>query len=89
MLEFHQYTFPQSEDSYIIIDAGSFLDLPSNGTDGQYFVGSEIEFVSKTVIEGYTRIRGGWGKKEMPMRFILVTKLILLQINSGLLNLEK
>jgi predicted alpha-1,2-mannosidase len=61
---FHQYTFPASDNSYLIIDAGNFLDYATNRTEAQYFVGSEIEFISETVIEGYTRIRGGWGKGD-------------------------
>lgn len=59
---FHQYTFPASDQAYLLLDAGSFLDYADNRTEAQNFVGSEIEFVSETVIEGYTRIRGGWNK---------------------------
>jgi predicted alpha-1,2-mannosidase len=59
---FHQYTFPTSDQAYLLIDAGSFLDYGDNRTEAQTFVGSEIEFVSETIIEGYTRIRGGWNK---------------------------
>ena len=61
---FHQYTFPASVQAYLLIDAGSFLDYADNRTEAQNFVGSEIEFVSETIIEGYTRIRGGWNKGD-------------------------
>jgi predicted alpha-1,2-mannosidase len=61
---FHQYTFPASEEAYLIIDAGSFLDYATNRTEAQFFVGSEIEFVSETILEGYTRVRNGWGKGD-------------------------
>jgi predicted alpha-1,2-mannosidase len=59
---FHKYTFPKSDSSYLLIDAGSFLDYAGNRTEAQFFVGSEIEIVTSTLIEGYTRIRNGWGK---------------------------
>jgi len=59
---FHQYTFPTSNQAYLLIDTGSFLDYADNRSEAQNFVGSEIEFISERVIEGYTRIRGGWNK---------------------------
>ncbi len=59
---FHQYTFPASDDSKILIDAGSFLT--TSWCDGcieeQELVGCEIEIVNDTLIEGYTRVRRGW-----------------------------
>lgn len=55
---FHEYTFPQNDDSKIIIDLGSFLQ--SHGVESQEFVGSEVRIISDTEIEGYSRIRGGW-----------------------------
>ncbi len=59
---FHKYTFPRSEESHIIIDAGSFLgDSVSNPLEAQQFVGSEVKILSETKIEGYSRIRYGWG----------------------------
>lgn len=59
---FHQYTFPASKYSKILIDAGSFLT--TSWCDGcieeQELVGCEIEVVNDTLIEGYTRVRRGW-----------------------------
>ena len=52
----HEYTFPSSNESKILIDLGSFLA----SHERQYFVGSEVKILSDTEIEGYTRIRGGW-----------------------------
>lgn len=52
----HQYTFPQAESAHILLDAGSFLG--ENYAQGQEFIGSEIEIISDTQIEGYTRLRG-------------------------------
>ncbi|MBA4167049.1 MAG: glycoside hydrolase family 92 protein, partial [Chitinophagaceae bacterium] len=57
---FHQYTFPAAEQSNIIVDAGSFLGHDSTWGEQQIFTGSEINILSRTEIEGYTRIRGGW-----------------------------
>ncbi|HKK66578.1 MAG TPA: hypothetical protein VJ946_00150, partial [Bacteroidales bacterium] len=55
---FHQYTFLASDDSKILIDAGSFLT--TSWCDGcieeQELVGCEIEIVNDTLIEGYTRV---------------------------------
>ena len=61
---FHKYTFPASDNAHLLIDAGSFLDCSGNPTEAQFFVGSEIEIISPTQVEGYTRIRNGWGKGD-------------------------
>ncbi|MBI9060700.1 MAG: GH92 family glycosyl hydrolase [Marinilabiliaceae bacterium] len=59
---FHKYTFPKSNQSHIIIDAGSFLgDSIKHAYESQEFIGSEIEILSNTRVEGYTRVRNGWG----------------------------
>jgi predicted alpha-1,2-mannosidase len=52
----HEYTFPKSEESNILIDAGSFLQH----LECQQLVGSEVRIVSNKEIEGYSRVRGGW-----------------------------
>ena len=56
----HEYTFPKSGASHILIDAGSFLITRSGHPEGQQFVGSEIRILSNHEIEGYSRVRGGW-----------------------------
>lgn len=56
----HKYKFPESNKSNILIDAGSFLGETPSYFEAQFFVGSEIEIVNDTLIEGYTRVRGGW-----------------------------
>jgi predicted alpha-1,2-mannosidase len=62
---FHRYTFPKSNQSHIIIDAGSFLgDSIKHAYESQEFIGSEIEILSNTRVEGYTRLRNGWGLGE-------------------------
>ena len=59
---FHRYTFPKTNDAYILIDASSFLSHGWNThpEEKQYLVGSEVEIISDRQIQGYTRVRGGW-----------------------------
>lgn len=59
----HEYTFPESNESRIIVDLGSYLSSNWTGNleeENQQLVGSEIRILSATEIEGYTRVRGGW-----------------------------
>lgn len=62
---FHKYTFHKGGKSGILIDAGHFLFFgqqygePPFG-EGQVLVGSEVEIVTDTEIQGYSRVRGGW-----------------------------
>lgn len=62
---FHQYTFPAGK-STILVDAGSFLrpSFCSDCNERQKLVGAEIEIMSDTLIEGYTRVRHGWNEGE-------------------------
>jgi len=59
---FHRYTFPKTNDAYILIDAASFLShaWSTHPEEKQYLVGSEVEIISDREIQGYTRVRGGW-----------------------------
>lgn len=56
----HEYTFPKSDASNILIDAGSFLIKPKQHPESQQLVGSEVRILSNHEIEGYSRVRGGW-----------------------------
>lgn len=56
----HEYTFPKSSTSHILIDAGSFLTVPGFQTESQQLVGSEVRILSNHEVEGYSRVRGGW-----------------------------
>ncbi|MBI9064277.1 MAG: GH92 family glycosyl hydrolase, partial [Marinilabiliaceae bacterium] len=59
---FHRYVFPESDESFIIIDAGSFLgDSIKHAYESQMLIGSEIEILSNHRVEGYSRVRNGWG----------------------------
>jgi predicted alpha-1,2-mannosidase len=61
----HQYTFPAGKSS-VIIDLGSFLKTLycTDCDELQKLVGTEVEIVSDTLIEGYTRVRHGWNEAE-------------------------
>jgi len=58
----HRYTFPESDEARLLIDAGHFLSSSAPWNEDQKLVGSEIEVVSSRVVEGYSRVRGGWNK---------------------------
>jgi predicted alpha-1,2-mannosidase len=58
----HRYIFRRPTKRGVKIDAGSFLGespLP-NAREAQQFVGSEVHVISDTMVQGYSRIRGGW-----------------------------
>jgi len=57
---FHRYTFPQSDDAWLIFDLGSFLGKASCCSEAQVLVGSEIETLNDREVRGYQRVRGGW-----------------------------
>ncbi|NJN24773.1 MAG: glycoside hydrolase family 92 protein [Cyclobacteriaceae bacterium] len=57
---FHQYTFPPSTASSILIDAGHFLFFGHQWGEAQELVGSEVRVLSDTEVEGYNRVRHGW-----------------------------
>ncbi len=59
---FHRYTFYNEGKKGIKIDAGFFLGEESipDAREAQQFVGSEVQILSDTSVEGYSRIRGGW-----------------------------
>ncbi len=59
---FHKYTFSGNSAKGILIDAGSFLGEGHCCGEAQKLVGSEVNIVSGTRIEGYSRVRGGWNK---------------------------
>ena len=57
---FHEYTFPETEQANVLIDLGKFLA----SIEMQEFVGSEVNVLSDTEIQGWSRIRGGWNYSE-------------------------
>ncbi len=59
---FQQYTFPESSNAHILIDAGHFLQSGVPYGEGQELVGSEVHVLSDHEIEGYSRVRGGWNE---------------------------
>jgi predicted alpha-1,2-mannosidase len=64
---FHRYTSSQKEDLNLLFDLGSFLSWGGYKEEGeldQELVGSEVNIISPTELEGYTRVRGGWNVGE-------------------------
>ena len=61
---FHKYIFNRPGKSNILFDLGSFLRWTVEEASNQEFVGSEVQILSDTEIQGYTRIRKGWGFGE-------------------------
>lgn len=59
---FYRFTYPESSEIGLSIDAGFFLgESPvPDAREAQQFVGSEIQILSDHEVCGYTRIRGGW-----------------------------
>lgn len=58
----YRFTYPTDSLKGLAIDAGFFLgeNPVPDAREAQQFVGSEVNIVSDTEVEGYTRIRGGW-----------------------------
>lgn len=61
-VSFYRITYPEQTAMGLEIDPGFFLgEQPvPNAREAQQFVGSEIEVLSDTEVQGYSRIRGGW-----------------------------
>ena len=61
-VSFYRFTYPKGVQAGIQIDPGFFLgeNPVPNSRESQQFVGSEIEILSDTEVQGYSRIRGGW-----------------------------
>ena len=59
---YYQISYPADSLKSLLIDAGFFLgESPvPDAREAQQFVGSEIQILSDTQINGYSRIRGGW-----------------------------
>ena len=57
-------TYPSDSMQCLLIDAGWFLGEQNkpDAREAQNFVGSQIQIVSETEVQGYTRIRAGWNE---------------------------
>ncbi|WP_345947618.1 GH92 family glycosyl hydrolase [Mucilaginibacter sp. PAMB04274] len=55
----HRYTFPETQDAHILIDAASFL---VKGSTVQKLVNSSIKVISPTEVEGFGTVAGGWNE---------------------------
>ena len=59
---FHKYQFNKGGESNILFDLGSYLIWPGDLSWTQELVGSEVKINSKSELQGYTRVRRGWGQ---------------------------
>lgn len=57
---FHKYIFPEGEQMGVLFDAGHFLTAGELLEESQQLVGSEVQIISTTEVQGYTRVRNGW-----------------------------
>jgi predicted alpha-1,2-mannosidase len=55
----HRYTFPETQEANILIDAASYL---IKGSTVQKLVNSGIKVISNTEIEGFGTVSGGWNE---------------------------
>ena len=60
----YRITYPSDSMQCLLIDAGWFLGEQNkpDAREAQNFVGSQIQIVSETEVQGYTRIRAGWNE---------------------------
>lgn len=61
---FHSYTFNKSGNANLLFDLGSFLIWQIDTDWTQQLVGSEIKILNDREIQGYTRVRKGWGNGD-------------------------
>ena len=58
---FHNYKFNKAGTANILVDLGSMLIWEHDKHWTQKLVGSEVKILSDHEIQGYTRVRKGWG----------------------------
>jgi len=58
---FHSYTFNKAGNANILFDLGSMLVWGNDTHWTQKLVGSEVRILSDREMQGYTRVRKGWG----------------------------
>jgi predicted alpha-1,2-mannosidase len=56
---FHRYTFSNSGDAHITLNAAAALGL-GTGSESQNFLGAEVHVLSDREVQGVARFRGGW-----------------------------
>ncbi|MCM1451874.1 MAG: GH92 family glycosyl hydrolase [Clostridium sp.] len=58
----YQFDYPKGKEAGLAVDAGFFLGVSPvpDQRETQQLVGSQIEVLSDTEVQGYSRVRGGW-----------------------------
>lgn len=59
---FHRYTFPPTEVAYILFDASSCLGKGYGFGEAQRLVGSAVDILSPSAIQGCSTVEGGWSQ---------------------------
>jgi predicted alpha-1,2-mannosidase len=59
----YRFTYPESSDANILIDAGHLLSSGQKQNEDQQLVGSSVKVISPTEISGSTSVTGGWNQQ--------------------------
>jgi predicted alpha-1,2-mannosidase len=62
----YRFTYPASQQSNILIDAGHCLSWISKAGEGQRIAASQVDIVSPTEVSGSSSVTGGWNKQTEP-----------------------
>lgn len=62
----YQFTYPVSQQSNILIDAGHCLSWISKAGEGQRISASQVDILSPTEVSGSSSVIGGWNKQPKP-----------------------
>jgi predicted alpha-1,2-mannosidase len=62
----YRFTYPASQQSNILIDAGHCLSWISKAGEGQRISASQVDIISPTEVSGSSSVTGGWNKQTKP-----------------------
>lgn len=62
----YRFTYPASQQSNILIDAGHCLSWISKAGEGQRISASQVDIISPTEVSGSSSVIGGWNKQTRP-----------------------
>lgn len=62
----YRFTYPASQQSNILIDAGHCLSRISKAGEGQRIATSQVNILSPTEVSGSSSVIGGWNKQTKP-----------------------
>ena len=62
----YRFTYPASQHSNILFDAGHCLSVISEAGEGQRIFASQVNIISSTEVSGSSSVIGGWNKQTKP-----------------------